>query len=399
MRILFVVQRYGHEVAGGAERHCREFATRLAGRGHAVDVITTCAVDYLTWANVYPEGTADLDGVTVHRLSVAEERRESLFRSLNARAAWGRAPLQVQEAWMRCQGPYVPQLASWLAARATSYDVVVFFTYLYYTTWAGLPAIAGQVPTVLHPTAHDEPSLYVDLFDTTFRHPDAFAFSTEEEAALVIGRAGGGTGEVIGIGVDLDAGEGTGVEAFRSARGLGDRPYLLFVGRVEGGKGSEEMSRFFSAYKERNPGPLALVVVGYLAGDLPKHRDVIATGFVDEAEKQAAYAGALALLQPSFYESFSMVLTEAWAHRRPALVQGHCAVLEGQARRSRGGLPYRGYAEFETAVEWLVSDPDMARTLGEAGRRYAERNYAWPVVMDRYEDFLGRVAERRMALR
>jgi glycosyltransferase involved in cell wall biosynthesis len=391
VRILFVAQRYGHEVAGGAERHCREFATRLAGRGHEVDVVSTCAVDYLTWANVYPEGISELEGVTVHRLGVAEERREHFFRALNARAAFGQAPLVVQEAWMRSQGPYIPQLASWLAARASSYDVVVFFTYLYYTTWAGLPAVAGRVPTVLHPTAHDEPSFYVDLFDTTFRHPDAFAFSTEEESALVTGRAGGAVaGEVIGVGVDLDAGP-VDVEGFRGACGVGDRPYLLFVGRVEGGKGSEEMSRFFAAYKERHPGPLALVVVGYVADALPAHRDVIVTGFVDEADKQAAYAGAVALLQPSFYESFSMVLTEAWAHRRPALVQGHCAVLEGQARRSGGGLPYRGYAEFEAAVEWLVSEPDLARALGEAGRRYAERHYAWPVVMDRYEHFLGRV--------
>lgn len=390
MRILFVVQRYGHEVAGGAERHCREFATRLAGRGHRVEVVTTAAVDYLTWANVYPEGTSELDGVVVHRLPVAEERREHLFASLNARAAWGHAPLHVQLTWMRRQGPYLPGLAAWLAGRAAGFDAVVFFTYLYYTTWAGLPAVAGRVPTVLHPTAHDEPSFHVDLFDTTLRHPDAFAFSTEEEAALVRGRAGG-AGEVIGIGVDLDAGSAD-PAAFRRRWGLGDRPYLLFVGRVEGGKGSEEMSRFFAAYKERNPGPLALVVMGYVAEDLPRHPDVVVTGFVDEADKHAGYAGALALLQPSFYESFSMVLTEAWVHRLPALVQGHCAVLAGQTRRAGGGLPYRGYAEFEAALDWLASDPGLARSLGAAGRRYVERHYDWPVVMDRYEGFLARVA-------
>jgi Glycosyltransferase len=77
---------------------------------------------------------------------------------------------------------------------------------------------------------------------------------------------------------------------------------------------------------------------------------VVVTGFIDEAGKQSALAGAAALVQPSYFESFSMVLTEAWAHRRPALVQGHCAVLDGQARRSGGGIPYRSYAEFE--VPW-----------------------------------------------
>lgn len=394
MRVLFVAQRYGHEVAGGAERHCREFATRLAARGHRVEVLTTCAVDYMTWANVYPEGTDDVDAVTVHRLAVAQERRERFFRTLNTRVAWGprRLPLHVQEAWMRAQGPYAPGVVPWLVARTDGYDVAVFFTYLYYTTWAGLPAASGRVPTVLHPTAHDEPSFHVHLFDTTLRHADAFAFSTEEEAALVTPRASGRPAEVIGIGVELDVGGDDG--AFREAWGLGDRPYLLHVGRVERGKGSEELVQFFTAYKQRHPGPLALVVVGSMVSALPEHPDVIVTGFIDEKDKQGALAGAAALVQPSYFESFSMVLTEAWAHRRPALVQGHCAVLEGQARRSGGALPYRGFAEFEAALEWLT-DPALARALGEAGRRYTERHYAWPVVLDRYERFLARVAGRR----
>ena len=119
---------------------------------------------------------------------------------------------------------------------------------------------------------------------------------------------------------------------------------------------------------------------------------MVVTGFVDDGRASNALAGALALVQPSYFESFSMVLTEAWAHRRPALVQGYCAVLDGQARRSGGGLPYRSYAEFEVALERLTEEADLARVLGEAGRRYAERLYAWPVVIDRYERFLARVA-------
>lgn len=393
-RFLFVAQRYGHEVAGGAERACRDFATRLAGRGHRVEALTTCAVDYSSWANRYPAGTTDVDGVAVHRLPVAEERRSDVFSDLNMRVAWlpNRVPLHLQHAWMRAQGPYVPAIVPWLLERAPGYDVVVFFTYLYYTTWAGLAATSGRVPTVLHPTAHDEPAFHIDLFDTTLRHPDAFAFFTEEEAALVSPRAPGRPSAVLGIGSSLDV---TGDEAeFRRAWGLGDRPYLLYLGRVEIGKGSGELVRFFTAYKERHPGPLALVVMGSAsAGDpLPEHPDVVVTGFVSEADKQAALAGAFALAQPSYFESFSLVLVEAWLHRRPALVQGRCAVLDGQARRSGGALPYRGFAEFEAALDWLLEDPDRGRRLGEAGRRYTEQHYAWPVVLDRYETFLDRVA-------
>lgn len=391
MRLLYVVQRYGHEVAGGAELHCRQFATRLAAWGHDVDVLTSCAQSYVDWANAYPPGTTTLEGVTVHRLPVAAPREDRFFGPLNTRVVWGGkpVPLYLQHEWMRTQGPYLPDLVPWLTQRAASYDVVIFFTYLYYTTWAGLPAASGLTPTVLHPTAHDEPSLYLELYEPTFRHPSAFAFSTEEEAALVTRRFGvRRTSKVVGIGVDLDVGDDVDQASFRDAFDLGDRPYLLFVGRVDPAKGSEELRDFFVAYKRRNPGPLTLVIVGDLVRSLPSHPDVVFAGFVSEEMKQSAMAGCVALVQPSFFESFSMVLTEAWAHGKAALVQGHCDVLDGQARRSGGGVPYRGFAEFEAALDVLLSDGAVRLRLGRAGRRYVEDRYAWTTVLGRYEQLL-----------
>ena len=391
MRLLFVVQRYGREVAGGAELHCREFATRLAERRHRVDVLTSCALSYVDWANKYPAGTEELDGVRVHRLPVAAPRDDSLFGPLNTRTVWSprRVPLFLQHEWMRSQGPCMSQLVPWLAESAGDYDVVIFFTYLYYPTWAGLPVASGLTSTVLHPTAHDEPSLYLPLFDTMFRHPSAFAFSTEEEQQLVTRRFGVRRAcAVIGIGVDLDVADETDEVGFREAYGLSDRPYLVYVGRLDPAKGSEELHQFFVHYKRRNPGPLALVMVGDPVRELPRHPDVVVTGIVDDTTKGSAVAGAVALVQPSFFESFSMVLTEAWAQRKPALVQGYCAVLEGQARRSGGGIPYRGFAEFEVAVDSLIHDRRLAQALGRAGRRFVEAHYRWPDVLARYEALL-----------
>ncbi len=389
MRLLYVLQRYGLEVAGGAERHCREFATRLARMGHDVEVLTSCAVNHADWANYYPEGTADVDGVAVHRLAVTELRDDYFFPELNRRVLFGRPPgLHVQRRWLEVQGPLVPGLVPWLLERGPAYDVVVFFTYLFYPTCAGLPAVSGVVPTVLHPTAHDEPALRIPYFDTVFRQPGAFAFSTEEERRLVYGRFHlTQPSAVIGVGVDTEP-VPRAEETFRAAYGLGERPYLAFVGRVEPGKGSVELYEFFTAYKERNPGPLALVVVGTEVLPLAPHPDVVVTGFVDEATKQSALAGAHCLVQPSYFESFSMVLTEAWAQGKGALVQGHCAVLAGQARRAGGGIPYRGFAEFEAAVDRLVADAALRDRLGASGRRYVEEHYTWPAVMNRYERFL-----------
>jgi glycosyltransferase involved in cell wall biosynthesis len=346
-------------------------------------------VSYRDWANVYPEGSETLDGVLVHRLPVSRPRDGAIFDRLHARVPFGRhipAPF-LQREWMRLQGPELPGLAPWLRERTATFDRVVFFTYLYYTAWAGIPAAAGLAPTVLHPTAHDEPPLYLNLFDLTFRLPAGLAFLTQEEADLVERRFHPrAPATVTGLGVDLDA---TGdAPAFRRASGVGDRPYLVYVGRVDPGKGSIELFDFFTAYKARHPSDLALVVVGEPVEAPPPHPDVFVTGFVPEATKHAAVAGAVALVQPSYFESFSLVLCEAWAQSKPALVQGHCAVLEGHARRSGGAIPYRGFAEFEAALDALLADSELANAMGRSGRRYVAQTYSWERVMTRYEQFL-----------
>jgi len=349
-------------------------------------VLTTCARHYLDWANTYEPGTETIDGVAVHRLPVRRPRDLRIFGDLSGRVFGNdrSAPFQMQHEWMRQQGPDVPELVPWLQERAWTYDVAVFFTYLYKVTFDGLPVAARLVPTVLHPTAHDEPALYLDLFDFVLRQPHAFACSTEEEAALIRGRRRSvAPTSVVGIGVDLDF---TGDEtSFRTAYGLGDRPYLLVVGRVDPHKGSQELYDFFVAYKQRHEGELALVVLGEQVTDLEPHPDVVLTGFVDDVARRGALAGAWAVVVPSYFESFSMVLSEAWAARKPVLVQGRSDVLTGQARRSGGGIPYTGFAEFEAAVEILAEDGGLGRSLGLAGRRYVEDRYDWEHVLDRYE--------------
>jgi glycosyltransferase involved in cell wall biosynthesis len=87
-----------------------------------------------------------------------------------------------------------------------------------------------------------------------------------------------------------------------------------------------------------------------------------------------------------------MVLAEAFAQGRPALVQRRCSVLLGHARRSNGALPYAGFAEFEAALDRLVGDPVLVEAMGRNGRRYVEQTYTWDLVLDRYEALLGRVA-------
>jgi glycosyltransferase involved in cell wall biosynthesis len=196
---------------------------------------------------------------------------------------------------------------------------------------------------------------------------------------------------VIGIGTELEFGGD--VARFREQFGLGDRPYLVFVGRTEPVKGTPELADYFVAFKRRHPGPLALVMIGAEVHPVPRHPDIVMTGFVDDDTRDAGIKGALAMAQPSYFESFSMVLSEAWACGIPALVRDHSEVLVGHCRRSGAGIPYRGFAEFEAGLELLLDDPELRREMGERGRRYITANYSWDTVLRRYEEFLTAVEE------
>lgn len=399
MRLLFVVQRYGPDVPGGAEQFCRKVATRMGARGHSVEVLTSAARSYLDWADHYPVGTDSQEGVLVHRLGVRAPRDHVLFGALNQRitVAGPRAPLYLQREWMRLQGPELVGTRDWLEDAAGGFDVVVFFTYLYETTCAGLPVASRLAPTMLYPLAHDEPPIYAGLFDFVFRQPDTFAFLTEEEASFVGRRFGVRRPScVTGIGMDLDD-QGDGA-AFRAAFGLGDRPYLLCAMRLDPHKGSDELYDFFVTYRHRHrANRIALVLVGEPVKPLPFHPDVVTTGYVDTPTLRSAIAGAMAVVMPSYFESFSMALVEGWAARKPALVQGSCDVLAGMCARSGGGIPYRGYAELEAAVDMLEADPALAAAMGESGRRHVESNYTWDKVLERLERHLELTAGLRGA--
>ena len=394
MRLMFVVQRYGVEIGGGSEQCCRLYAEHCASRGHHVEVATSCAKNYTDWKDEFPSGTSTINGVTVNRFPVDREREGAIFGPIDYAVVWqgGPTPLSFQQRWMDEMGPRTVGMAPYLQSRVSDIDVFVFFTYLYYPTARGLIALKGRAPTVFHPTAHVEPHLWVPMFEDVFRAPDSFAFLTPEERDLVRTRFDiDPLHEVVGVGVDLDV-EGCAAR-FRAKHGLGDDPYLLYLGRIDAGKGSTEMYDYFRAYKQRRPGPLRLVIVGEPVLELPSDPSVVLTGYVAEAEKIDAIAGCAAFLQPSYFESFSMALTEAWAQRRPALVQGRCNVLAGQAQRSNGGIAYNGFPEFEAAVDEIVADRGLAQTLGENGRAYVERMYRWDTILDRYDALLEATVE------
>ena len=390
MKLLYVVQRYGDDIVGGSEAACRQFAEALTDAGHSVEVITSCARSYVTWEDSYEEGTTNINGVLVHRLSVTEPRKPERFGPTDQ---WlmseNSSPLRFEhERWARIMGPDIHGFRTWMIDNADRFDAAIFMTYLYSTATSGIPAIAGRIPIVFQPTAHDEPPLRIPLFEATFRLADAFMFFTPEERTVVEERFRiDPVGKVVGIGIEMNP-PCSNPSEFRDLFGLENTPYLIYVGRLDPMKGVKQLCDFFVELKKQYPSSLKLVLAGDPMVELPEHEDIVITGFLEESMKHAAIKGSLALVQSSFFESFSIVLCEAWVQKRPALVQGASTVLRGQAMRSNGAIPYEGYAEFEQAVMMLFENSNLANEMGVSGRAYVEQQYEWNNVVRNVESTL-----------
>lgn len=390
MRLLYVVQRYGDDIVGGSEAACRQFAEALTASGHTVEVLTSCARSYVTWEDSYEPGTTEINGVTVHRLPVVDRRYPERFGPTDIWLMSEKSsPLLFEhERWALLMGPEIRGLRTWLIDNTDRFDAAIFMTYLYTTATRGIPALAGRLPVVFQPTAHDEPSIRIPLFESIFRLPDSYLFFTPEEREVVRERFNiDPDGRIVGIGIEMNPPVSS-VDQFRERFKLGSDPYLVYVGRLDPMKGVRQLCEFFVELKRQFPSKLKLVLAGDPLAEIPDHEDIVVTGFLEEADKHAAIAGSLALVQSSYFESFSIVLCEAWVQERPALVQGASTVLRGQAMRSAGAIPYEGYAEFEQAVLMLLDNPALADELGRNGRKYVEETYEWAHVLQGFEESL-----------
>jgi glycosyltransferase involved in cell wall biosynthesis len=407
MKLAFVVQRYGLDLAGGAEYHCRLVAEHLA-RHAEVRVLTTCARDYLSWTNHYPAGAQAVNGIPVLRFPVARPREAERFAAQTARVFGERArtepgavdtaraaaaTAEEAHAWLDAQGPYCPGLVRALAERRDPVDFVVFFSYRYWTTWHGLAAAADHA--VLVPTAEDDGAYRLPIFPELFRRPRAIVYNSPEERAMIERASANGhvPGVVVGVGSETPA--RTDPEGFRRRHGI-DGPFLLYVGRVDLNKGCLELAEFFRRYRRETGSALRLVLIGRSVLDLPADDGIVSLGFLPEQEKWDALAACTAFVMPSRLESLSIATLEAFWSEKPVLANARCEVLRGQCRRSNGGLHYATYDEFREALGLLEARPDLRQALGVNGRRYYDRHYTWDVVTSRYLDLFARLgAEAR----
>jgi glycosyltransferase involved in cell wall biosynthesis len=430
VKLGFIIQRYGTEVLGGSEHLCRLVAERLALQ-HDVEVLTTCAQDYVTWKNEYPEGSDRIRGVTVRRFANARTRDIAAFNEYSDwiyRTPHGRAD---EMEWLKQQGPWCPPLVDYLRGHHQQYDALVFFTYLYAPTVLGLEVAPAR--SILVSTAHDEPAIRLEIFKDVFSRPAALCYLTESERTFVHDQFTDRAllEDVIGVGVDLPQQQpyprmptapdddeapdeqppaavssaeeppSLGFPSHLVARGAVFRrrhrlhgPIVLYGGRIDPGKGCEELIEYFSSYVKAG-GDATLALMGVKLMALPEEPFIRFAGLLSDRERLQALEAATVVVVPSPVESLSLLALEALSVGTPVLVNARSAVLVEHCVRSNGGLYYADRDEFVEALTLLVDDERLRQALGRNGRDYVRKNYRWDVVLAKYERLFAKIRNAR----
>jgi len=387
MKLAVVVQRYGADINGGAELHARYIAERLS-RHAEVEVLTTCAKNYVSWRNDLPAGVEQVNGITVRRFPVAHEREPYEFGRKSVRVFEQVHSVADELRWLDSEGPACPALVRHVEQASRNFDFILIFSYRYYHAWH----VARRVPhkAVVVPTAERDPAIGLSIFGPVFRGVRAVMYNSPEECAMI--RAASGNDRVPGVvvGVGSDVPDRTDPARFRRKFNI-HRPFAVYIGRIDENKGCAELFSHYLRYAASFERGLDLVLIGSAIIDIPAHPKVHHLGFLDDRDKFDALAASDLLIMPSYFESLSMVALEAWALGRPVLANGRCDVLKGQCIRSNAGLYYERYEEFVEALYSLESNGPLNAHLGRNGRAYFKRHYAWPVIERKYLDMFAQL--------
>ena len=392
MNVLFIVQRYGIEVDGGAELYCRWLAERF-GQTQRVTVLTTTARDYVTWNNHYSPGISTLNGVQVIRMPVETPRNIDTFNQLTNTLLSGPTDKSAEEDWIRAQGPWSPKLLEYLESNHNRYDVLIFVTYLYAPSVLGI-RIAPE-KSILIPTAHNEPVAAMSIFKEMYRQVAGLLYLTEPEKVFVESTYAvqNKPGILLGTGIELPPSREESGDIISKYQLKGT--LLLYMGRIEVGKGCDTMIRYLQAYRKQRDGDVVLVLAGRLHMKLPDDPAIRYLGFIPDEEIKPIIDASDVIIVPSPYESLSILLLQAFAQSKPVIANALSPVLLAHCQNSNGGLFFANEDEFIEALDLLLKSSALRRRLGENGSRYIEERFAWSEVMTRLTRFCLRIASNQ----
>jgi glycosyltransferase involved in cell wall biosynthesis len=381
-----VTPRFGAGVVGGSELVMTQIARGLAERGAVVEVATTCARDHYTWANEFPPGTSNDGPITVHRFVTERPRAAGRFRSLQERIH-DEKELRLGDELAWVEGRFrVPGLYAWLQENGSRFDAILLSPYLFWTTIFG--AAVHPERSVIVPCLHDEPEAQLQVVSALLSDSAGVLFLSEPEHQLGHRIANLPARHAV-VGAAVEPPDKYDPEGFRARHGL-SRPFVLYAGRREDGKGWRALVNGFGAAVLRHDIPFDLVTAGVGIPYIPEAvaDRVIDIGYLDDDELPNAFAAADAYLQPSRNESFSRTIMEAWLAGTPVIATSGSEVVDWHCERSGGGLTYGDSFELAQCLLYLAASPRSAKALAARGREYVLANYQWPIVLDSIGAFL-----------
>jgi glycosyltransferase involved in cell wall biosynthesis len=393
-KVGVVVQRYGENIAGGAETLARQVAEKfVTDLGWEVEVLTTTASDYRSWANDMPVGNETINGVVVRRFRVFWGRAkffgtyDQMCRKVLKRISRHRflAPLTtlLENIWFYLQGPLCPGLVSHLKSHSLEFDRVFFITYLYYPTIWGIN-VAGK-RGILVPTAHDEAPFHFKKISKILLDAPRILALTGPEADLIKSKlppSEANKVRVVGMGLDINPAE-------PNQKPQDNKGYVLYLGRICQGKGLHNLIDWLNRYFPELPLHLAGKIEDSI--NLEGLPNVTYHGFVSEQEKLDLLKGARVVINPSAYESLSILALEAMVLEKPVLLNGDSPVLLSYSEENESVFAFRGEQDFVSQLQKILdldwNAPKQREHLARTCRWVIE-HYSWGNVLKRYASAL-----------
>jgi len=380
--IAFVSPRFAEgTTVGGAETLLKNLALRLAARNIKITFLATCADNHVSWENTLPPGTKQVGPIELIRFPVDPKKDAGAFAHIQDEIM-RETDLDPTEERKWIENSVNSQaMYDHIRENADRYDVIITGPYLFGITWFAAQILPEK--TLLIPCLHDEPYARLKIMKDLFEAVAGILYNAAPEALLAqqLYNISPEKGRLVGMGLDPFEGDG---DAFIRKYKI-KRPYVIYCGRRETGKGTPLMTHYLSTFRERTGHDIMLLCTG--SGDIeapPEFQPhIMDLGFVSEQDKHNAMAGARVFIHPSTFESFGIVLLESFLARTPALVHAGCNVLQWQCRQSGAGFWFRHYPDFEEELLLLLSDKKLRNNMGEAGRRFVVNQYAWNVVEQR----------------
>ncbi len=383
--ITIVIPWYGPDTAGGAETQARQLVQALHAAGVPVMVWSTTGRDaFHPFVDYYPAGEQRVDGVVVRRFAIEPPAGDPAPPAVVRRAgavptAWAAFPEHERRLLASLPGSSALLEA---IATAPAHHRFVFMPYPFPTTFWGIALTRGT--GALLPCLHDEPYAHYASYRTMFGHASVILANSPAERALALRLYHLDAARVVvaGEGIDLTPrGDGA---AFRRERGLAG-PLLLYAGRRDAAKNVPLLIRLTREYWARRGAPLTLMLAGRDPLDVPAALRplILDLGYLTVDEKHAAYAAADVFINLSRYESFSIVVMEAWLQQTPVIVHRECAVTREAVEASGGGVHIATFADYAAALDLLLASPQSRAALGARGRDWVLRTCRWDDVAHR----------------